>query len=117
MEPEAESIGNAIVRWARRLGPLRLTLLAAAVLVIVFAPAPGTKAVYHGWALARTVLLPVLAPLVVMLLLLDALMARVFLSEAEGGARLRLRTAVWANLVVALAVVLYWLPYFIALRP
>lgn len=117
MEVESETAGGALVRWARRLGPLRLTLLAAAALVIVFAPAPGTKAVYQGWALARTVLLPVLAPLVVMLLLLDALMARVFLSEAEGEARLRLRAAVWINLVAALAVVLYWLPYFIALRP
>lgn len=117
MPIETQSAGNGALRWARRLGPLRLTLLAAAALVIVFAPAPGTKAVYHGWALLRTVLLPVFAPLVVMLLLLDALMARVFLSEAEGEARLRLRAAVWVNLLAAVAVVLYWLPYFIALRP
>lgn len=116
MESEASETGRAL-RWARRLGPLRLTLLAAAVLVVVFAPAPGTPAVYHGWALARTVLLPVLAPLVVMVLLLDALMARVFLSDAEGEARLRLRAAVRADLLAALAVVLYWLPYFMALRP
>ncbi|BAU46930.1 hypothetical protein SVA_0348 [Sulfurifustis variabilis] len=117
MESESASAGNAVLRWARRLGPLRIALLAAAVLVVVFAPAPGTKAVYHGWGLARTVLMPVLAPLVVMLLLLDALMARVFLSDAEGEARARLRTVVWINLLVALALVLYWIPYFYALGP
>lgn len=117
MPDETDTSANGFARGLRRLGPMRLALLAGAVIVIVLAPAPGTKAIYHGWPLFRTVLLPVFAPLVVMLLLLDALMSRVFLSEAEGEARLRLRTAVWVNLLAALAVVVYWLPYFMALRP
>jgi hypothetical protein len=117
MESESASAGSGVVRWARRIGPLRVTLLAAAVLVVIFAPAPGTRAIYHGWGLVRTVLLPVFAPLVVMLLLLDALMARVFLSDAEGEGRARLRAVLWLNLLVALALVLYWIPYFVALRP
>lgn len=105
--------------WRRRLGELgalRLVLLFCAVVLLVFVPAPGTRAVFTGWPLVTTVLAPVLAPLIVMVLLLDALMARVFLTDAEGPARRRFKTAIVVNLVAVLALVLRWLPYYAALR-
>ena len=106
-----------LTTWLRQLGPLRWLLLAVVITVVVLAPPAGAPAVYSGWPLVRTVLMPVLAPLLFMLLLLDALMARVFMADTEGDARRRLRGIVAMNLVVALLLVLYWLPYYIALRP
>jgi hypothetical protein len=101
---------------AAAIGPLRLILLVAAIALVLVVPTPGTKAIYQGWGLARSVLLPVLAPLMLMVLLLDALMARVFASDADGAARSRLRAIMWTNLTVAILLLLRWLPYYAALR-
>ncbi len=107
--------GRAFARL-RELGVLRLALLAGALAAVLFMPAPGTRAVYSGWPLVTTVLVPVLAPIVFMVLLLDALMARLFLTDAEGGARRRFRTAILVNLVAAAVLLLRWMPYYVALR-
>jgi len=101
----------------QQLGVLRVLLLACVVLAVAFAPAPGTPADYHGWQIARTVLLPVLAPMLLMLLLLDALMTRVFMSDAQHAERRRLRFLMLLNLTLAIGLTLYWLPYYKALRP
>ncbi len=103
-------------RWVADLGVLRLLLLFVALLGLLLIPAPGTRAVYSGWALATTVLVPVLVPMLFLLLLLDALMARVFMSDTAGAARKRWRTVITINLVVAALLLIRWLPYFAALR-
>lgn len=102
--------------WVRDLGVMRLCLLGAVVVTLVMIPAPGTRAIYSGWPLVTTVLIPVLAPLLFMLLLLDALMARVFLTDAEGPTRRRLRAVILINLIAAAALLLRWLPFYAALR-
>lgn len=98
------------------LGSLRLLLLCAALMSLVVVPTPGSRAVYEGWGLVTSVLLPVLAPLLFMGLLLDALMTRIFAGDAEGAARSRLRTISWINLAIAVVLLLRWLPYYAALR-
>ena len=110
------SHGNALFDWARELGALRLGLLFFAVLAVVLIPAPGTPAVYTGWPLVRTVLVPVLAPVLFMVLLLDALMARVFLTDAAGAARRRYKAAIVVNLLAAAILLIRWLPYYAAVR-
>src|SRR5205085_7750756 len=75
-------VANLPMRWAQALGPLRLALLAFALVVLALMPAPGVKAAFAGWAMIPTVVLPVLAPLVFLGLLLDALMSSVFLIDA-----------------------------------
>lgn len=99
----------------RDLGPLRLALLVAALIALVFMPEPGTRAAYHGWPLVGTVLIPILAPLLFLLLLLDALMARLFLSGAPGEARRHYRTVILVNLLAAVALLIRWFPYYAAL--
>lgn len=99
----------------RGLGPLRFALLVAALIALVFVPEPGTRAIYHGWALVGTVLIPVLAPLLFLLLLLDALMARLFLTDAAGEARRHYRTVILVNLLAAAALLIRWLSYYAAL--
>ncbi|MFL6655654.1 MAG: hypothetical protein ACJ8KA_12755 [Sulfurifustis sp.] len=100
----------------RELGPLRVALLAAAGVALVLIPAPGTRPVYSGWPLVTTLLIPVAAPLLFLLLLLDALMSRVFLIDAEGLDRQRRKTAIIVNLLAAALLIVRWLPYYSALR-
>jgi len=108
--------GNSWISRLRGFGWLRHALLLATLVLIVFVPPPGTRAVLTGWPLVTTVLIPVLAPMTFMVLLLDALMARVFLTDAEGAARQRYKTILLVDLLAAAVLLLRWLPYFAALR-
>lgn len=111
---EQESIFR---RWARDLGALRLVLLLGVALLLILVPAPGTPAVYSGWKLVSTVLIPVLVPIFLMVVLLDALMSRVFFADASTPLeRRRFRVITWVNLLAALALLVRWVPYYAALR-
>lgn len=104
-----------IKHYTQQLGAMRVVLAVCTLLVIVLAPAAGTRASAEGWAFVPTLLVPVLAPLILMLLLLDALMGAVFMSDKVGEERLRYRNVVRFNLILAALLFLYWLPYFLAL--
>jgi hypothetical protein len=104
--------------WAALLadiGLMRYVLLSASLITVLFVPPPGTKAVYEGWALWQTTLLPTLAPNFLMLQLLDALMSRVFMIDRKGDERRRYRLIVWLNLGMAALLVIAWTPFFLAI--
>ncbi|MGD8497359.1 MAG: hypothetical protein PVG82_00535 [Chromatiales bacterium] len=101
--------------YAQALGPLRLSLAALAVIAIAFMPPPRTPVDYEGWGFAYTVLMPVLAPLVFMVLMLDLLMSRVFMSSVDDGQRARYRVISVVNLVLGVAVMVRFLPFLLAL--
>ncbi len=109
---ETSAPTRGVSTWLRELGTLRIVLAAMALLLIVFATRSGTVPVFEGFALLPTVLMPVLAPMVLMVLMLDALMARVFMFEKDGVERARYRRIVGVDLVLSVALVLAWLPYF-----
>jgi hypothetical protein len=111
----APSIGARLWLVAQRYGALRGLLAVTACLFILFSVRPGTPAVYDSWQIVPTVLLPVLAPLIFMLLLLDALMGRVMMVDQRGTERERLRTVVIVNLVLAFTLLAFWTPYYLAL--
>lgn len=102
---------------AAEFGVLRIALFVFTVFIIAIAPPPGSAPIAEGWALMRTMIAPVFAPLLLMLLLLDALMARVFMAEKIGAERSRFRRIVGTDLLFALLLFLFWLPYFMALGP
>jgi hypothetical protein len=62
-----------------------------------------------------TLILPVLAPILLQVLLLDALMGRVMMSSAAGAERSRYRRIVTVDLVFVIVLVLGWMPYFLKL--
>jgi hypothetical protein len=99
----------------QQMGVLRVVLVALTIVDMLAAPRPGTLAVYSGWEMLPTLILPVLAPILLQVLLLDALMGRVLMSSAKGAERLRYRRIVTVNLVFSVALVLWWLPYFLKL--
>ena len=98
-----------------QLRPLRAVLILGAIITILGKPVAGTPVAYTGWEMVSSLLLPVLAPLIFMLLMLDALMSRVWMSEAEGDEWKRLRLVFRVDMIVGLVLLAYWLPYFSAL--
>ncbi len=99
----------------QQLGVLRIVLIALVILDLLAAPRPGTAVVYSGWELVTTLILPVLAPILLQVLLLDALMGRVLMSSSKGAERARYRRIMLVNLMFSAALVLWWLPYFLKL--
>ena len=98
--------------FLRGLGPLRIMLTSAVLIMMVLRPATGTEAVYEGWAVFPTLLFPTLTPILFMVLLLDALMSRLLMTAKQGSERLRLQRAMLTDLVVAGMSLLVWYSYF-----
>jgi hypothetical protein len=94
---------------------LRVVLIGLTIVNMLAAPGPGTSAVYSGWEMVPTLIMPVLAPILLQVLLLDALMGRVLMGSAKGAERLRYRRIVTVNLVFSFALLVWWLPYFLKL--
>lgn len=92
--------------------PLRVLLNGFAIILIVFRPELGTPLSYEGWTMATTLLAPVLAPIIFMLLMLDSLMTKVYMAEKVGEIRASLKRILRVNLIVGFALLFYWLPYF-----
>lgn len=103
---------HAVAGLLSGLGPLRLMLAAAAIIMMVLKPASGTEAVYEGWGVFPTLLFPSLAPIIFMVLLLDAMMSRLLMTAKEGAERARLQRALWVDLGIAILSLMVWYPYF-----
>ena len=108
---------NPLASFLTQLGPMRVVLACMALALIILVPAPGTPPVYQGLGLVPTVLVPVLAPILFMVLMLDMLMASVFMIDKRGVERARYRMIQLLNLALAVALVLFWIPYFKGLFP
>lgn len=115
MATNSQQMESSLTRFIKQLGAMRIVLALLTVAVIVLAPKAGTRAIAEGWAIVPTLLVPVFAPLIFMLLMLDALMAGIFMAEKSGPERARYRNIMRFNLVLGVLLVLYWLPYFLAL--
>lgn len=112
---EERSVLNRTIDFALRLGPLRWMLLALALMCVLLAPPAGTPPAYEGWSMVPTLLVPVTAPLVVLILLLDTFMARLFRSAGEPRHRGHYSAVTAANLASILLLAVTWTPYFLAL--
>ena len=97
------------------LRPMRVLLICAVLISMIFKPALGTEIVYEGWAIFSTLLLPVLSPIFLMLLWLDSLIAKLWSTQTEGEEQKRYKMILRINLSLSLIFILVWLPYFKAL--
>lgn len=101
----------ALAAFIADLGALRITLALSAIALVFLVPDPTIRSANHTVATANMVI-AALAPLVLMLLLLDALMSTVFLQDKQGAVRVQLRRTVAMHLVLAAALVVAWYPFF-----
>ena len=97
------------------LRPMRVLLILAVLISIIFKPTPGTEIVYEGWAVFTTLLLPVLSPIFLMLLWLDSLIAKLWSTQTEGAEQKRYKMILRINLSLSIIFILVWFPYFQAL--
>lgn len=98
-----------------QFGPMRVVLACTALALIVFVPMPGTTPIYSGWAMVPTIIVPVLAPNIFMVVLLDVLMSSIFMIDKKGAERARYRRIQLTELALAAGMVVFWVPYFKAL--
>jgi hypothetical protein len=97
------------------LRPMRIFLISAVLISMIFKPAPGTELVYEGWAVFTTLLLPVFSPILLMLLWLDSLIAKLWSTQTEGKEQKRYKMILRINLSLSIIFILVWLSYFQAL--
>jgi hypothetical protein len=101
--------------FLRRIGALRVMLAALTLAVVAFAPFARGEVSYSGWAMVPTLIVPAISPIVFFVLLLDMLMARVFLGSTDETGRQRYRTVLWMDVVLVGLLVLAWIPFFMTL--
>lgn len=94
------------------LGPLRILLVIAAVVWMLAVPDPGTRAVFHGVGAITTVVVPAIAPILLMVVLLDLTMSTVFMVDKRGRERTRYRNIALLHAVLAAGMVIAWYPFF-----
>ena len=106
----------SIATLVAALGWLRLLLLLLAVVTALFAPAAETRTVITWPLIVPTLIAPAIAPIVMMVVMFDLLMAKV-LSAGEHNAakRNRARTIMYADAFAIAALLLAYLPFFMAL--
>ncbi len=106
---------NNVITMIRTYGPLRISLLTMVAVDLVFRPIPGTPADLEA-AVFTDLIVPIMAPILFMLLLLDSIMTGIYMSSKEGEVKTRYRIVLWTNLLLAAFFIWYWVPYFKALN-
>ena len=97
------------------LGFLRISLLLLGILDTLIAPEPGTYAIKHGIEALPTLVAPAAAPIIMMVILFDALMSKIRASDSTGEESKKFKTIMWVELAVVAFMVAGWLPYFLAI--
>ncbi len=99
------------------LGFLRVALLALALLNILFPlieiliPSSQAADRHNLWFLLTTIISPVMAPLLIVVMLFDYIMSRVRAADAEGALRRRYVTISRIELCVIGITLLFWVPF------
>lgn len=96
-----------------QMKPLRVVLAIFAILLAIFAADAGTKANYEGYQVLQTLILPALTPIIFLVLLLDALMNRVWLIDAKDSDKPKYTTLIKIDLLLSGLIFIRWIPYFI----
>ena len=97
----------------KKIRPMRVALVSMAILSLVFQAKMGTEVSYEGWTMIETVFIPVMAPLIIMVLMLDTLIATIWLTQTTGEEKNRYKLILVVNLITIITMFSLWIPYFI----
>jgi len=106
---------KSLLSLVQAFGFLRISLLLFVLIDTLARPSPGTTPDYESSHGMVQMMMAALAPILFMLLLLDAIMTLVYMSSMPAQRKPVYRLILATNLVVAMAFFLYWYPYFRAL--
>ena len=102
-----------------RLGFLRMALISLALLNIllplieILAPMSAQGDDHNLWPILTTIVAPVMAPLLLVVLFFDYIMSRIQAADAEGTQRKNYTLIGRIELAVIGFNLLFWVPYFI----
>lgn len=104
-----------IIQLLNTFGFLRLSLVTLVLIDMLARPMPGTTPDYESPHAVVVMIVSALAPILFMLLLLDAIMTLVYMTSMPAERKRTYRLILFANLALAIIFFIYWLPYFRAL--
>jgi len=99
-----------------QLGPFRITLALATLMLALAAPFALGESQYHDWRILPTVVAPVLTVMLLFLLPLDMLMSWVF-ARGDPARAARLGAVIRTEAVLVGILLLSWWPFLSALAP
>lgn len=106
---------NKFIQLLRVFGFLRLSLVLLVLIDMTLRPMPGMTPDYESTLAVIMMVASALAPILFMLLLLDAIMTLVYMSSMSPERKHRYRYILFSNLLLAVVFLSYWWPYFRAL--
>jgi hypothetical protein len=106
-------MSDSITQKIVAMGMLRILLLVLSMLLVVLMPFADVSLPPHGWGLLFGTVLPAAVPMLVMVLMLDALMCLVLKNDATAVRKKELNFAVGANLLFIVLLLALWLPVFL----
>lgn len=109
----AETEKTGIAGVIQKLGELRTALVSMAIFSLIMVPLADPSIRYDTIGVVPDVITPVVSVILVFVLLLDALMSRVFMSQHEGAVRERFRFIIRIELILTVAMLLGWIPFMI----
>jgi len=99
----------------KKIRPMRVALLLIATLSLILKAKTGTPVSYDGWAMIETVFIPVMAPIITMVLLLDTIIATIWLTQTSGEEKNRYKLILSINLLMVVVMLSVWIPYLISI--
>ena len=97
------------------LGFLRISLLALGIINSFLSPKAGTPISLECLAVIPTLVAPAAAPIIIMVILFDALMSKIRASDASGEESKKFKSIMWTELAVVAFMIIVWLPYYLAI--
>lgn len=97
------------------LGLLRQLLIGMAIICLFVRPEPGTSIVLEGLQVIPTLITPASVPILVMVILFDALMSKIRASDSEGEEHIKFQKILRVELATVAILFITWLPFFMAI--
>jgi len=99
----------------KKIRPMRVVLIALAIISLILKAKTGTPVTYSGWLMISTIVIPVMAPLLTMVLMLDSMIATIWLSQTSGEEKNRYKLILACNISMIIIMLVIWIPFFMAI--